>query len=108
MRKSLYVVGAGFAAVAASNAAAAGDAAKERLQYTSTVTDAGVLRMNGSELSSQKRFDFRVLRNGYVSGEIDGRRVSFWVPAAQRDRAVAAAMRRLAGEAHPSDTSGTR
>ena len=65
------------------------------LYYTRTQDASGRLRLRGMDSVSNKHFDLRVYRDGLVIGTVDRTPVTFWVPRAQRERAVRSAARQL-------------
>ena len=94
-------------AMAAESAASPSHSAKAN--YVSTVDSAGILRISGSDTGTGKRFNFRVSRNGYVRGIVDGKPVSYFVSREQRDQAVQAVSRRLSADASAAAlTAGAR
>ena len=115
MRK-IYLLSSLIAAAAAASSASAMPANSaanspngDKLQYVSTVDSAGILRISGSDTEARKRFSFRVSHDGYVSGMVDGKPVTYFVPREKRDQAVAAVSRRLSADASVSAlTAGSR
>ena len=104
--KKVIVLAAGLVAAAGASSAPAAAAepvvrakhvsiAGAELDYTSTYDASGRLRLRGADSVSRKSFDFRVYRDGFVSGTVDGKSLTFWVPRAQRSRAVEVVAREI-------------
>ena len=115
MRK-IYLLGTLIAAAAAASSASAmvnepatTSSGKAKVNYVSTVDSEGILRISGSDTETGKRFHFRVSHDGYVSGTVEGRPVTYFVSREQRDQAVQAVSRRLfAGASETALTAGAR
>lgn len=58
------------------------------LDNTSRLNKSGILELSGRNHADGRAFHLRVLKNGYVTGTIDRKPVSFWIPRDVRDRAV--------------------
>ena len=114
--KEMMIAGACLlAAVTPSNASAMApdhvhqskrvSVAGSQLDYTSTYDTMGRLRLSGLETDSGKRFNFRVYSDGFVSGTVEGKPVTFWVP---RHRAMKLAAGGKSAQGGTAVSAGTQ